>query len=940
MICVCSKPIETKICLLIILEISQHSCLPPVGNCFQNILNISHARQGQSRNQSVPTTRLQGFSSKEQTTKNATSTEKRKYFKRKSYDSKEIDEDSEEDSSGMRDDRSKGKLRKKFRYCNIRSHGEGQGHTKIDSESDDDDIETLIKGMNITDENVTSGFELCVLILEIIQELTLTDLSETPSGKMISPVILPGVLQCLVSLDGDTGQIENEDVDVNDARTVIKRHLVRVVLICSGITAAQQNGMNILTGHRVIEQVLSCGLHTDVFQLDYMSKADLFQNCRNEVCLMSDIVIGMLLCLTVVFESLPFNLSFIKTALHLLEEFDDYKGFQMLEQCVLFNDWLKSQSSDTTNASHWLDDEPVKIIGTFLNTLKVVRVNYIHSMKCVKRKHQQCSYSQYFDHHHDILGVAISTKADNILENLSLTRRRPSQSSVSSFASQHSSQVICIVSSCTQFLLDLLNKVNTKVMRLDVLKAIYNSGICCCMNLENIMTAFVTGIGKFSPAVRTFSIDILNKILLEHFSGGISQFKGDNQVLSCSFCEKEAVVPPEHKEKRSCPLYLKDADLEAKGMDSGIDSSDVNREAKLSALHKLSKWRAISQFKSLLFSNDEKLAVSIAKHLLVLAIKGNPYLKAELFFSLYSHALDSVRTSGGNIEKGEQKLSKSVQVHCLSALPYLLQANCVTKVFLSKRGVRKLCELLEDSTLRAPVLKIFEALVVLDGHKLDDRSSSGTEDCPCPYSGGRVIDAFIEELSKRSFSNSDMYQDESETWFKGRIRRDSAVMSKFSLPVLVDLWETCAKLCLHSHIFVSQFSENQCFLKTETLLLETLDIILSPDLIGQLKSQGSFEAEDSGLEGESSAELERGDQSSFFQRLSLYESLIVVTGAGHKYQGVKVRNGNLLRIQTDLYFDSYFTYSLSIRGCFSCFCQTIICCYGLCRVCQNVGMEL
>jgi hypothetical protein len=320
-------------------------------------------------------------------------------------------------------------------------------------------------------------------------------------------------------------------------------------------------------------------------------------------------------------------------------------------------------------------------------------------------------------------------------------------------------------------------------------------------------------------------------------------------------------------------------------MDSGIDS-DVNMEAKLSALHKLSKWRAISQLKCLLYSENEPLATSAAKHLLVLAIKGNPFLKAELFFSLYSQALDCVGKGDAKSETKDRKLSKSVQVHCLSALPYLLQTNCVTKVFLSKRGVRKLCELLEDQVLRAPVLRIFEALVVLDSYKLDGTRSTTSEDCPCPSNGGKVIEAFLAELSKRSFSNTDMYCDETELPTSGRIRRDSAVISKFSLPVLVDLWETCAKLCLHSNVFVSQFSN--CYSKTESLLLETLDIIVSPDLIGQLKSSGSFEAEDSGLDVEPAIEIEKGEQASFFQRIALLESLMVVLGAGLKHENMQV----------------------------------------------------
>lgn len=735
-----------------------------------------------------------------------------------------------------------------------------------------------MKNLDLDEASDTTGFQLCVLVLNILQDLCVQDLNVGQNGQTMLPGFLPNLLQCLTSLDSEQAADSMTNWE-EQARLLMKIHLTRVILLSCGIIASQQNGVNILKGHRVIEQLFSTSIISECLNL----KFDTYKDCQSEkqkydLFLLCDCSVGIMVCLTILFQTLPFNPSFIKAALSLADEFDDHNGFKMLEKTILYEDLLKSQPSHSVSQCSVLEDEPIKVIGTFLTTLKVVRVNYIHYMKCVKRKHQKCSYAHYYDHHHDILGIAMGTKSELVEANLLL---ETSHSSGSQLKHQTSQTVSCLVSTCTQFLFDLMTSVVAKVTRLELLKTIYCSGICCCMNLDSVVKVFVKGMQTFSPAVRTFCADILNKIILEHFSGKAFGSLQDTQRVTCAYCDEPSDSSTDVKVAQDTEV----AAIDRPG-DSGIDSSEFHSDIKLTALYKVSRWRPIAQLKQLLFSENEELAISTAKHLMVLAIKGNPYLKAELFFSLYIYALESVKKREFSIASGKPSLSKSVQVHCLSALPFLLQANCVTKVFLSKKGVRKLCELLEDEVLRCPVLKIFEALVVLDEHRFRESKAEDRE-CPCPYEGGKVIDSFISELSKRSFSDSSSYSDDSCS-SKNRINKDCVVLSKFSLPVLVDLWGTCAKLCLHSQVFISQFRDQQCLIKTEDLLIETLDILMSPDLIGQLRTQGSFEAEDSGMEGETTAETEKENQASFYKRASLLESLMAVIGACNRHRDVDV----------------------------------------------------
>ena len=862
----------------------QYAHLPPITANFLSTLPVSNNKSRQNSHNQSPANRKSSNSS-QSTGRNSTdlTNSKKKYSKRKSSELKDTSEESEENASDIKSDKVR-KLRKKYRYIN--TPVEKQPQNQVDTDSDDDDVGNMLKALDVNSVNSISGFKLCLLILSILQELCIAELTVFQDGKLVSPGSLPDLLQCLVSLEDHSDTHTDYETQ---ATKVVKLHLVRVVLLYTGIAASHQNGLHIFKGHRIVEQVLSCSSTLVSYQstTEYSTKdvIEMFQKHKLDMALMSDSALGLLSCLTLVFNNLPFNPNFTKTALFLVEEFDDHKGFHMLERCVLLKDLLKTHVKHIAGLANILEDDPVKVLSTFLNTLKLVRVNYVHSMKCVKRKHQKCSYHQYLDHHHDILGVAAGSNSSD-LESLTLTSRRPSQSSQSSLSSQHSHQVVCLVSSCTQYLLDLLVKVNSKVIQLDLLQAVRSSGICCCMNLNTIMERFVEGLLKFSPAVRAFCMETLNRIILEQFSGKSFAVSEQGQAVSCAFCSD---VSCKETELLRVDLGHTSASVE-KAFDSGIDSSDLNSE-RMSALFKFSKWRPISHLRALLFSSNEGLAISVAKHLIVLAIKGNPFLKAELFFSLYLHALDmSGRKGGLCLKSGDTQLtlSKTVQVHCLSALPFLLQANCVTKVFLSKKGVGRLCEMLEDDTLRAPVLRVFEALVVLDEYQFRDKQKSLQSDCPCPYKGGRVIDAFIQELSKRSFNNSETYYDESEVPIGRRVRKDSVVLSQFSLPVLVDLWNTCAKLCLHSHVFVEQFKDSQCLNKTESLLVETLDIVVSPDLIGQLKSHGSIEAEDSGMEGEPVIITEDESQSCFTRRLALMESLMTVIGSVARTMDVDV----------------------------------------------------
>ena len=580
----------------------------------------------------------------------------RKFTHRRKTDGQKDEKTEDRDTSEAEEEKSKGRTRRKPKLHRIYHSTDIHSQQKADSDSDEEDIYAIL-GKFHREPRKSGALELCKLMLELLMDLCNCDNAQTSPVKYLSPSMLLHLLQALlitenIVIDNKSSgepissvspeETESRDLSEKICRITIQRCLLRVIFTACGIISAQQNGVNILIGHKIVSHILSIGQRSSIFQLPIESEGLLSRSHMLEMGLVSDVVTGLLFCFDVVFHHLPFNPIFIQSAVSLVEEFDEMQGFQMLRKHILYIDWLKSESHDqTTVNSDWLEEDPVKVFGSFLNTMKVVRVNYMHSMKCVKRKHQKCEYTQYFDHHHDILGVTAGDELQQQKEEGSLLMTRQERAgSQSSFNSQPGTKTVCLISSCTDLLLDMLPKVVSKVMRIEVLRMVYTSGVCCCMKMEKIVEPIVKSVAKFSPAVRSFAFDALNKIVLEHFSGGVFHEKSISRLYTCKHCEIESCstklktsVCPDLMAEHSGLISLADS----KGLDSGFSSSD--RESKFFPLYKLSKWRALHQLKYLLYSENECLAISLAKHLLVLALKGNPFLKAELFFSIYYDTL-------------------------------------------------------------------------------------------------------------------------------------------------------------------------------------------------------------------------------------------------------------------------------------------------------------
>ena len=665
--------------------------------------------------------------------------------------------------------------------------------------------------------------------------------------------------------------------------------------------------------------------------------------------------------------------------------------------------------------------DPVRCIGSLITTLKGIKVNYIHSMKCLKQRHRNCEYGIYYDHHHDILGTPFYTSSaaqhegdtSNEEENADLEQsvgsfdktgyKAPSYNNSQflrreSLVSEHQAQPRCIVAELVSVLLESVAEVSQKFSQVHIISTVGSVGVCCCLQPERVVSPIVTQLTFFSPAVRSFALDTLTSILLDQFLGAqedsqapylksqrTSHTVQTNQTYSKHSAQAwepagaagwtdhhhqgEGINGGGQEDSSRCVhCYLEGSSPLLAGLPSNLDSGFASSQVEeLRRQRMLDRWRCLRLMGRLVVGRDQSLAMSSAKHLMTLAVRGNREIKEELFFGVYLHvlhmkvalpgreeehssagatdpmssseanvfvgsgakghinedtssqtiidnlygqnimqsSLDSFSndpftasdpaTSGGDLSStdegyGEGYVSSHIMLLCVSALPYLLQVDKVMSIFLARRGLTKLTHLLEYHELRAPVMSVFEALVMIDERRLSDIQQQGSSppliSMSCEqstYEGGGVIQTFIDTVASRTCTVTatlqqismqkekaeaaaaavlaagtsrskawnetngqfnteaaspsekseflDMYKthmkkvheilkaSETESQTKDTVHDESEVIidtdAAFgdmaeTLPVLLDMWKTCAKLCMNSRMFRLFFRDSPC----------------------------------------------------------------------------------------------------------------------------------
>ena len=794
-------------------------------------------------------------------------------------ESSNSEQEVEEEKLFSRSQRMKnGRKGNRLRYGSLSFMGVEQSPSM--QEDEEEELESLLSKYSPNSHEMAAE-ALCVLILDLLQEVCLQDLNQTSPSKVLSSMLLPHLLHVFTNLYPSSGS-GGEDLLASDwtkqHSIYFQRKLLRVVFVMSGIAATQQNGVNVILGHKVLPVLLEVARQLD--QMEHLkeelsvskkrSSAEMSQS-SDEFVLFSEIILGLLTTLDVIFQCLPFNLVVIKNAVQLVEEFDDSHGFDFLQHVIHTLDSSQRTSIILARLDMCLI-EPVKLIGSFLNTAKSLKINYIHAMKCMRRKHKNCHFSEHFDHHHNILGMPFSMEGKTQIEY--------SKSSTQLHTST------CLVASWSAFLLDLLPKVKTKVIQIEVLKTLTNSGVCCCFKLDAVIQPILQSIHLFTPGVQNFALDSINQVILKSFGGADKNIKPETDakvIFKCLTCSDRAL-------HSSMDGTRKNSNLSKPGMDSGFSSHDF-QPSEVPEKVLTSKWSVLEEFRSLIFSKDQNVAEATARYLFHLVLDASQTLREELFYRVYMFAFESflgklnssTSTSQTN-EAGNDWFSSKVKVHCLSALPHLLQVESVHHTFLT-RGVGKICHMLNDDHMRAPVLKVFEALVILDDHKVKEfeLSSEFTPDSKAS-SSGLVIKAFVGGLLKKTkfdiqHSSACSGKEADKKWV-GSSEQKAALKD---LSLMVDMWEMCAKICLRSEELVIYLQKASCTKLAEDMIMCILKQILTFTVC---KYEVKDNSDDSGQEQE--VAMGTPKQSVCFLKLALLQALLVVCNASYKQQGKEV----------------------------------------------------
>ncbi|KAL8559615.1 hypothetical protein ACOMHN_008326 [Nucella lapillus] len=726
------------------------------------------------------------------------------------------------------------------------------------------------------------------LILDLLEDVAVLDVKYANSSQILSSGILTVLLDVLHSFYKNSklknGQVPKGEDAVplpwrRENGLVLLQQLVRLILTLSGIVATQHNGVRILLSLKVVPSVLSSltYCHSQTEEGEAWEK-DL------ERSVIQDTVCGCLDLFRVVFNHLPFNPSFVRDANAIMELFRRHGGEDYFRFLYVASDKYHADKKNSVSDGH---DNPVKWLCNLIHCLKVVKVNYIHAIKCLKRRHRNCEYGLFFHHHHDIFGAPLELVVMGSEES-------------SHMQSKLGDPSLCQLAKWSYLLLDCLKKSRAKSTRLLILCALCEEGMCCCLQPASVVNVLVPLVPELSPAVKNYALETLNTMLLDQFGGVVED------VVTCSQCSPEKQVTP-------LPI------------DSGFASSDVVERPE----HKsLLRWRSLRLLCKYVLSVSESIALSVAKHLITLAVRGNRSIREELFFGIYLHVLNmrtgekAVTSPGLEVEElissSEEclrisKVPDTVLLLCVSALPYVLQVDKVMRLFLEKGGLACLTKFLDNEQLRVPVMGVFEALIMIDEQTMMNKqtsASAASSQQSVGYRGGIVIQTFIDTLAQKTCAITASFQQHQlkgplsvsekkpqkgrSSTFSGRTKKDgegehqnapgpsldpqtsfdginNCVME--TVPALQDMWKTCAKLCMNSETFRTCYRSSPCLYIVQETLVLALSIMSkftpSAAVGGSGGRVGRKEQVDSQAKSQSSLACH-------FSHLSFIESVMVV----------------------------------------------------------------
>ncbi|XP_078592182.1 lysosomal-trafficking regulator-like isoform X1 [Branchiostoma floridae x Branchiostoma japonicum] len=459
------------------------------------------------------------------------------------------------------------------------------------------------------------------------------------------------------------------------------------------------------------------------------------------ILLVHEILRGVLMLINSIVQTLPINLSFLSQALNLLNEFYASNGYQLVLQTISQMEELLTHLGDPAEAGRVRDCITSLITAMFkvVISMKKAKVDYVHIMTCLRRKHKRCEYGRYIHHHHDICGLS-SSSYEQLAHTLNDSQFSPDSQYMSGSQMNFSprgrgSATRCCIAVASETLLQLLSSTSSRFIHMRVLAGIDNVGVCCCMLPFQVLRPVLGSLPTYQPNMRGYALSVLSRILLEQLGG---MELNSLRYESCTVCGSTTVP--------STPVY----DLTVSSTESTASTTATTESAFYSITDTgrtfciMSKWEALGQYQELLRLEDSGVSVQVARHLLHLVAHANEGVRKEFFIQVYLPLLQEApavfRTSERSMKADSP--SRAVMECCLLAFPVLLTSPSSQHLFLTCGGVHHLAQLLHVASVRPAVLQVFEVLLQPDDHCHQSRQAS-----PAPGSRRSSLEVSTSSVS-------------------------------------------------------------------------------------------------------------------------------------------------------------------------------------------------
>ena len=586
-------------------------------------------------------------------------------------------------------------------------------------EEDEDNMDGAGLGVHL------EPVELCMVCLDLMEGLCRGDCGETSHGRLVSFILLPHLSHLLLSL---VTEVSAENTDQPKGWSPMElvqfqRYLLRTTVTVASYTSLHPHGINFLNAHSCLITVLEAA-KTATKSLSFLGKEHDTEDPVDleRLLFIQDVLHAVFFLVHTIFLNIPLNPSILSSGLKLLNDVCD-NSLHMVQVMLLHWEVQFAQADAQSLDSNMAKGHIVQLlssVGKVMKSLKKAKVDYIHTMNCLKRKHRGCEYSQYLHHHHDILGISASALSEQFI-TLS-----DSYGSMEKLTGEDVAGLGgCAIAMLGDFLIQLLTEGQTRLLQARTLNCLEEAGLCCCMPPARIQRHLLGQIERHTPGMRNYILCVLTRILMDHSGGSAAMQRHAASI--CPVCYDTNSQSQGQDPSQKDPVCFRHHETS----DSALSSSETSLQEADTAAHP--KWRCLRQFLPFLRHTNEALAIQVTQHLLRMVSQASVVFKQELFFCVFLPLLRTLKekylsqqgetTNAG----GSAGLSEMVVQYCLSALPLLLHSRTSQDMFLNSSGVRLLYSMVKTKSLRRCVLKVFQVLIVLEERNRQNIANSLVE---------------------------------------------------------------------------------------------------------------------------------------------------------------------------------------------------------------------